>query len=221
MNPPIEEYKFMKGIDGIIDQAYFTLFEKYMIYKLRGPEKAIQIDETDQESILIKKNGGFPMPGMIYTFLYGGPEVNVMNKTYSDIVPIVFCLRTERTTFSGINLNTLPYQARVRFLQSFYDSFSDFLKEEADTLAENDKLALNHRFLKFVGMGRGKKMIEAFNKSTSENFNFGYRKYSFPKIKNLRMIEYAEWKYIPFYEPKDAFRKLSYSELYKLYGKSK
>lgn len=221
MNSPTEEYKFMQRIDGIIDQAYFTLFEKYMIYKLRGPEKAIQIDETDQESLLIKKNGGFPVPGMIYTFLYGGPEVKVLNKSYSDIVPIVFCLRTERTTFSGINLNTLPYQARISFLQSFYDSFRDFLESEADTLAENNKLALNYRFLKFAGMGRGKKMIEAFNKSTSENFSFGYRKYSFQKIKNLRMIEYAEWKYIPFYEPKDAFRKLSYSELYKLYGKSK
>jgi len=221
MNSPIEEYRFMSKIDGIVDQAYFTLFEKYMIFDLRGKEKAIQIEETDQESIMIKKTGGSPMPGMIYTFMYGGPDVKVGNKKYSDLVPMVFCLKTDRTSFSGINLNTLPYQARLKFLQNFYDTFEDFLKRQADVLAQNDKLALNKRFLNFVGGGNGKRMIEVFNKTTSENFNFGYRNYLFSKIKNLRMIEYAEWKYIPFYEPKDAFRKLSYSELYKLYGKSK
>ena len=221
MNPPIEEYKFMKGIDGIVDQAYFVLFEKYMKYNLRGQEKVIQIEDTDQESIMIKKTGGMPMPGMIYTFLYGGPDVKVANKSYSDLVPIVFCIKSEKTSFSGINLNTLPYQARVKFLQNFYDTFEDFLKREVDVLAQNDKLALNKRFLNFVGGGNGKKMIEVFNKVTQENFNFGYRNYSLQKVKNLRMIEYAEWRYLPFYEPKDAFRKLSYSQLYKLYGKSK
>lgn len=221
MNSPIEEYRFMKTIDDIIDQAYFTLFEKYMVYNLRGAKKVIQIEETDQESLLLKRTGGAPIPGMIYTFLYGGPDVKAGNKKYSDIVPIVFCFGTDRTSFSGINLNTLPYQARLKFLQNFYDTFKDFLEDEAETLAQNDKLAINRRFLKFIGGGKGKKMLEFFNKSANENFNFGYRKYSFQKIKNLRMIEYAEWKYIPFYEPKDAFRKLSYSELYKLYGKSK
>lgn len=221
MNSPIQEYKFLQGIDGIIDQAYFTLFEKYMIYKLRGLEKAIQIDETDQESIMIKKNGGFPFPGMIYTFLYGGKDVKVSNKVYSDLVPIVFCFSIGKDSFSGINLNTLPSPVRLKFLDNFYNVFKDFLEYEAETLAQNDKLAINKRFLKFTGSGRGKKMIDSFNKSAGENFNFGYRRYFLSKVKNLRMIEYAEWKYIPFYEPKDAFRKLSYSELYKLYGKSK
>ena len=221
MNSPLEEYKFLSQINGITDQAYFTLFEKYMIYKLRGPEKAIQIDETDQESLMIKKNGGFPFPGMIYTFLYKGPDVQVAKKRYTDLVPLVFCFSSDKTSFSGVNLNTFPYQVRLKFLDNFYTAFKDFLKEEAETLAQNDKLAINKRFLKFTGAGRGKKMLEAFSKSSSENFNFGYRKYSIERVRNLRMIEYAEWKYIPFYEPKDAFRKLSYSELYKLYGKSK
>lgn len=221
MNPPIEEYKYLKNLDNITDIAYFTLFEKYMKYNLRGNKKIIEIDDTDQESIMLKKSGGAPLPGMIYTFIYGGPDVNVQGKKYSDLVPIVFCLKNKKTSFSGINLNTIPYQARVKFIQSFYDTFKDFLEREVDVLAQNDKLALNKRFLSFIGGGNGKRLIDFFNKSTRENFNFGYRNYLLPKIKNLRMIEYAEWKYLPFYEPKDAFRKLSYSQLYKLYGKSK
>ena len=40
------------------------------------------------------------------------------------------------------------------------------------------------------------------------------------KVDKFRMIEYSEWKFIPFYEPKNAFRKLNQSQLYKLYGES-
>jgi len=223
MNSPIEEYDYLKNLANITDVAYYTLFEKYMKYNLRGQKKVIQIEDTDQESLMLAKTGGAPLPGMIYTFLYGGPDVVVKNskKKYSDIVPMVFCMKNDKTSFSGINLNTIPYQARVKFLQSFYDNFQSFLEREVDLLAQNDKLALNKRFLSFIAGGKGKMMIDMFNKSTSENFNFGYRNYLLPKVKNLRMIEYAEWKYLPFYEPKDAFRKLSFSQIYKLYGKSR
>ena len=60
MNDPTQEYKFLKNLDNIWDEAYFTLFEKYMKYKLKGEDKIIQIDETDQESLIAKRNGGFP-----------------------------------------------------------------------------------------------------------------------------------------------------------------
>jgi hypothetical protein len=225
MNSPNDDYKFMKGIDNIVDLAYFTLFEKYMKLNQRGNDKLYQIDSTDQESILMKRTGGFPMPGMVYTFLYKGANFDIKTagktKSYTDLVPIVFCLRAEKDFFAGINLNTLPPQARLSFLQSFYDTFKDFLESEVDILAQNNKLALNKRFLSYIKGGKGKDLISFFNKSTGENFNFGYRKYKLGKAKQLRMIEYSEWKYIPFYEPKDAFRKLSYSQLYKLYGESR
>ena len=35
------------------------------------------------------------------------------------------------------------------------------------------------------------------------------------------MVEYPEWRYIPFYDPRSAFRKLSQSQMYKLYNRSK
>ena len=226
MNSPIDDYKFMQRIDNIVDLAYFTLFEKYIKMNARGDAKLYEIDSTDQESLIMKKNGGFPLPGMVYTFIYKGPEAQIKVPTkkvkeYTDIVPITFCLGTSKTGFAGINLNMLPVQAKVKFLEQFYDAFKDFLENEADLLAQNDRLAINKRFLLYVGGGKGKDILNFFNKSASENFNFAYRKYSIPKVKQLRMIEYSEWKYIPFFEPKDAFRKLSYSQIYKLYGLSK
>ena len=226
MNSPTDDYNFMKNVDGIWDTAYFTLFEKYMKLDLRGQEKLIEIDSVDQESMIMKKNGGFPIPGMVYTFLYKGPDVEVANppkkpKVFKDLVPIVFCMGTEKDGFSGINMNALPPGVRLQFLQSFYDTFRDFLEREADVLSQNNKLALNKRFMKFIRSGKGQEMIKIYNTINGANFNFAYRRYNLKKVKQLRMIEYPEWKYIPFYEPKDAFRKLNYSQIYKLYGKSK
>jgi len=226
MNEPIDEYKYLSNLDNVWEVAYFTLFEKYMKYKLRGQEKVIQIDDTDQESIILEKNGGFPIPGIIYTFLYKGPnaEIRIPPKTvkeYTDLVPLMFCMNIDRESFSGINMNLLPPNARLQFLQSFYITFEDFLKREVDVLSQNDKLALNDRFIAYMKAGKSQEMLKLFNRQNGANFNFAYRKYLIKKVDNLRMVEYPEWKYIPFYEPKDVFRKLSQNEIYKLYGRSK
>ena len=69
--------------------------------------------------------------------------------------------------------------------------------------------------------GKGQEMLKLFNRKHRENFNFGYRRYLIEKVNNFRMVEYSEWKYIPFYDPKDAFRKLNQSQIYKLYGRLK
>jgi hypothetical protein len=226
MRPPIEDYKFLQRVDGVESTAYFTLFEKYMKYNLRGEEKKIEIEDTDQESIIATKNGGFPIPGIIYTFLYKGENFYIQNlpknpTEYKDLVPLVFCISLEKDHFSGINMNLLPPSIRLQFIQSFYESFQDFLGRESEVLAQNDKLAMNKRFLAYVKSGKGQEMIRLFSLKNGANFNFGYRKYSISKVAQLRMVEYPEWKYIPFYEPKDAFRKLNLNEIYKLYGKSR
>jgi hypothetical protein len=225
MNPPEIEYKSLKNISDIHDIAYFTLFEKYIKYNLRGNEKKIEIDSTDQESIILSRNGGFPIPGIVYTFIYKGPNASIETqrgmKEYTDLIPLVFCLGTERTSFSGINMNLLPPDARLLFLQSFYSTFRDFLEREVDALSQNDKLALNKRFISYIRSGKSQEMIRLFSKANKANFNFAYRKYSIENIDMLRMVEYPEWKYIPFYVPKAAFRKLNQSQIYKLYGRSK
>jgi len=226
MNSPVDNYRYLKDLNNISDVAYFTLFEKYMEYKLRGDDKVIEIDDTDQESIIWKQNGGFPIPGIIYTFIYKGAldtleSVKGKPQKYMDLVPLLFCMGSGRTSFTGINLNLLPPLSRLQFLQSFYETFEDFLKIEVDVLAENDKLALNKRFINYIRGGQAQRMIQMFSRQTGENFKFAFRQYSIKKVDQLRMIEYNEWQYIPFYEPKAAFRKLSQSQIYKLYGRTK
>jgi len=224
MLSPKEEYKFLKTVNNIKDIAFFTLFEKYLVQNLKAEKKLIEIESTDQESIIIRQNGGYPIPGMIYTFIYGIPDQIIINdksiKDFIDFAPITFCINNGRGFFSGINMNMLPTNVRLEFLESFYITFKDFF-EKVEELTQNNKLAINKRFVEFIKSGGGQEMIKLFNKKNNANFNYGYRKYDISKVKNLRMIEYQEWNYISFLDSKNAFRKVNFNEIHKLYGKSK
>jgi hypothetical protein len=222
---PRDEYKVLKNVNNIDEQAYFTLFDKYILQNLKGEDKLIEIDSTDQESVVGKRNGGYPIPGFVYTFLYKGPKAFIEIKKdrfeYIDLVPLVFCMNNDMGNFSGINLNLLPPDARLKFIGSFYETFQDFLEREADVLSENGKEAFNKRFISLMKSGGGQTMIKYFNRKTGQDFNFAYRKYLIQKVERFRMVEYSEWKFIPFYEPKDAFRKLNQAEIYKLYNRAR
>jgi len=225
MNSPKQDFDYYSNLNGIKDIAYFNLFEKYHTIKLTGEKKQIEIDDTDQESVLISKFGGYPIPGIIYTFVYG-ELIKIENlpkkpQEYIDLVPLTFCLNINRDGFTGINLNLLPASTRLSFMQLFYDTYKDFLKREVDVLAQNNKLSLNKEFINLMAKNESRLILKTFSKIASENFSFAFRRYQYPKIKNFRIVEYSEWKYIPYYEPKDAFRKINLSVLYNLYNKSK
>jgi len=223
MKSPKDEYKFLKDLNNIKDTAYYELFEKYLIQNKKGDKKLTEIESTDQESLIISKNGGYPIPGMIYTFIYGLPdkiELNPGSKEFIDVAPLIFCMNIEKESFKGINMNMLPALVRLDFLDTFYNVFDDFFKREAEVLSQNQKLALNKRFIEYVKSGKGQEMLKIFNSKNNANFNYGYRSYNIRKVKKLRMIEYNEWLYIPLYEPKDAFRKLSQNIIHNLYSKS-
>jgi hypothetical protein len=223
MLSPKEEYKFLKNINNINKIAHYELFEKYLVQNKKGDSKLTEIESTDQESLLVSRNGGYPIPGMIYTFIYGQPdqvELKFGSKNFIDVVPIVFCINNDRGSFKGINLNMLPNDVRLDFLDSFYNTFDDFFKKEVELLSQNEKLALNKRFIEYAKSGKGQNMIRLFNQKNGANFNYGYRSYKIEKVKRLRMIEYNEWLYIPFLNPAEAFRQLNQSQIHKLYYRS-
>jgi hypothetical protein len=223
MNSPNVDYEYLKThVNNITETAFNTLYTKYIINDLSGKDKMIGIESTDQESLIISRNGGFPIPGFIYTFIYKGKEITEMinekPQIYIDFVPLVFCMNIGKGIMKGINLNLLPARVRLSFLQSFYMLFKPFF-EDVEELTENNKLAINEKFVSFVTSGDGQKVIKILNDRNHSTYEKAYRSYNFKDIQNFRMIEYSEWKYIPFYEPKDAFRKMNYSQIQKLYYK--
>lgn len=224
MESPRDIYKHLSQINNIKDIAHFIIFEKYIIQDLKGQDKLIEIESTDQEGLIRGLNGGYPIPGIIYTFIYKGEEliIEIANtkKEFLDHIPLIFCMNTGFGFFSGINLNMMPTESRLNFLDSYYKTFNIFFNK-IEELTQNNKLALNKKFIELMKSGGGQKMLKIFNAKNRENFNFAYRKYLITNVKKLRMIEYNEWKYIFFYEPKNAFRKISQFLMHNLYRRSK
>lgn len=224
MNSPIDDYNYYLKLDNITKEAQYNLFGKYFNDKLIGADKKIDIEDTDQESILISKFGGYPIPGIIYTYIYGDlVEIENLPKKpekYIDLVPLTFCLNINRDGFSGLNLNLLPQKARLSFLELFYQIYKDFF-QEVENLTQNDKLALNKKFINFMASNESKQLLKIFSQIAGENFKFAFRRYLYPKISSFRIIEFSEWKYIPHYIPNDAIKKLNLSVLYNIYNKSK
>lgn len=225
MKSPTEHYKFLQTIDNIWDLASENIFEKYIINNLKGYQKITELDGTDQESIYNSLNGGYPIPGMIYTFIYKGKDMfielqNGKKQEFIDFIPLVFCINNGPGFFSGINLNMIPETPRLNFLQSYYESYKEFF-ENVEVKTQNDKLALNKKFVEFAKGGNGQRMINIFNRKNAANYNYGYRKYVIQNVERLRMIEYSEWNYIPFYRANNAFKTIPISEIHKLYYRSK
>ena len=223
MISPAAEYKHLKYVDNIEQLAYNTVFEKYIIQNLKGDAKRQEIESTDQESLIQSLTGGFPIPGLMYTFIYKGDKLVLdiaTNKTeFTDYVPLIFCMNTGPGYYTGLNLNMLPGLVRLKFMQTFYETFTEFFNK-IEVLTENNKLAWNKTFVEFIKGGGTQKMLQLFNAKTSSNFGFAYRKYLVKDVQQLRMIEYSEWPYITFYEPKNAFRGINQLQMHKLYYKS-
>ena len=224
---PLEEYKELSKLQNISDIAYQTLFEKYIIDDQRGHAKLTELDSTDNETQLSKVTKGYPIPGMIYTFIYkplkgDNPLIVDRNtiKEYVDYVPLTFCVNTDVLTFSGINLNTIPNTERLKFLVAYYETYKGYMSD-VERLTQNGVLTWNKRFLELAKSGKAQGLIREFNSKMGANFNYGYRKYNMVRVDGLRMIEYEEWKYVSFFDPKNAFRLMNQKQVQGFYWKDK
>ena len=223
MKSPDTIHEEMSHIDYIKDVAYERLFTNYLSLNLKGTKKLIEIESTDEESLIKLYNMGRPIPGMIYTFWYLQKEaLSILNKgiqkDFVDFAPIMFCTVISPTYFSGINMNMLPSSERLKFLNEYYELYEEFFKD-VEELTENNKLAINRKFVVQSLSHKSQEMIKAFSMKQNAFFNYGYRRYNYPNVKQLRMIEFEEFKYIPFYEPKNAFKRMDLKEIYDIYWK--
>lgn len=229
MESPKEIHKRLKELNGIEDIAYTRLFVNYLELKLKEQHKLIEIESTDQES-LIKKFTRTPLPGFIYTFFYVN-EKNLptiidtkKNKEFEfhDFTPILFCTYSNplTKTFGGLNLCMLPQTERLKFFTSYFELYQDYFKDvERDT--QNSKISLNKKYISLVLSGNNQVMIKKFSQQQNAVFNYAYRKYTYDHIREIRMLEYEEWPYISFFNAKQAFKKMNMNKIHQLYWKQR
>lgn len=228
MEFPGDEYQKLKVVEGIEDIAYERLFTNYLQLDLKGDKKRIDIESTDQESIIKKLGPAFP--GMIYTFI----NINEKNLTqltnlntgkafeFHDFTPILFCTSYNPMLkmIKGLNLNMLPNEVRLSFICAFHQHYKTFF-DRIEEKTEYQKEALNKKYIIATIIGQNPKLFEVFNKAYNAKFQFAYRSYKLENLRNYRMIEYEEWKYIPFYNAKNSFKKLGMAKIYQLYKTNK
>jgi len=228
MEAPKIIYEHTKRIDNIEDVAYDRLFTNYLKLDLKGGKKLIEIDSTDQESVLKKKMQGVPFIGMIYTFIHVSKlQETISNPSgkqveFHDITPIVFCTNFNPHTglLKGLNLNMLPKEERLKFLQAYWEAYKPFF-EKVEEKTEYNKEALNTKYISAAASGKNPKLFEMFNRSQSALFNFAYRSYDLKNVRKFRMIEYEEWRFVPFYDARQSFKKTNLDAIYSTYYDNK
>lgn len=230
MESPKIIYEQLKRIDNIKDVAYERLFVNYLQLDLKGDKKLIEIDSTDQESLIKSFNFGVPIPGLMYTFFHVNEKelatiINEKNKQefkYHDFAPILFCTYSNpiQKVFGGINMNLLPAGERLKFLTAFYEKYKEFFKN-VEEKTQNKKIALNQKYIALVLTGRNRLMVEHFNRAQNALFDYGYRKYLVPNVRKFRMVEYEEWNFLPFFSPAQSFKNINLNNIYRIYYSNK
>jgi len=230
MESPKLLYDKLKGVNDIENVAFTRLFENYLKYDLKGPNKVIEIEDTDQESVLKKISGGLPFQGMIYTFIHVNNQTlqeiqNIQSGKivkFHDYTPILFCTSYNPTDniVKGINLNILPPEERVKFFEAYYNVYKTFLKD-VEELTQYNHIALNTEYRIAALSGKNPELFEYFNKSQHALFNYAYRSYNMLNLRKFRMMEYEDWQYIPFFNAKQSFKKANLEIIYKTYYDNK
>ncbi|MEG1141332.1 MAG: hypothetical protein RSE41_02595 [Clostridia bacterium] len=208
----INNYRYLKNTNSNINtDAIKYLYDNFFINK--NAEKIIEIDDTDQELLLKKINGGLPIAGMIYTFLYDKP-INIIDKNINIKAPIIMCTKFNTNYLEGIDFNLMPENVRLLFLELYYNMYKSlFINIESNL--ENNINVLNLKFIESINSGKLRNIFDYIYNSTGYNIKICYRKYNTDKIKNIHFIELNYWKYIPFYIPKDVILGIDYKTLYK------
>jgi len=226
MESPLDNYKYLLKFNDIEKIANDVLFEKYIIQNKVGIQKKIDISDTDQESLINRLNGGYPIPGLIYTFIYKPTpeEINIVmsgkkQERYTDHVPLVFCVNINGKTFSGINLNVLPLSERLKFLQLYYETYKSFF-DDIERTTQNNVVTINKKFISIILSNNGQKIVKMWSDKANSNFGYGYRNYSIEKIDRFRMIEFNEYSYIPFFKSENATKLMHINKVHNLYWKN-
>jgi hypothetical protein len=185
------------------DSNNVSLAQKYLVKdlldsNLKGENKIFELDGIDIESSL----NGKIIPSLIYTFIYDyKKDKNLLS--FGDKFPMVFCLNlimferqnSKSINMRGINLNLMTQEEKVKFLDFIVSTNEKFYTEQI--YKDNNKVHINNIIYSSLSNDN---IIELLSNVVKFDISKYVRMYTISNCKNIRLIEYNLWKYIPFYK---------------------
>lgn len=214
----LKEYKELQITE---DEAYAQIVNKLMLKNLRGNEKIDNLGEYDSESAF----DGKIFISNIYMFTYVAKSPTFYqyeNYTiqYTDNLPLVLITGWTPTTIRGINLNLCNKDLKVLILDLFYSMDLNFFENDAERLATGKDFALSKTIYSFLIEKDSENQIKDYlcRAYDGVDYNLIFRNYAVSNIKNIRMIEPWQWKYLPALTYSGSIREDKLKAIHKLSG---
>lgn len=207
----LEFYKNNKNNSTIYEKAIEYLLDDTVSKKLYGISKIKELDGMDQESLMLNEF----YPSCFYTFLYTLPDKQVIKRiSFVDYVPLILCFGFGPKFIHGINFNLIPNQYRAAVLNIIQNSNPKFYSNDIADYVEKNEIALNKQFANILINEKSRlDFIDLISDKLNINLKNAYRKYNKEYIRNARLIEYSNWKYIPFFDSNYSFRDVNLKKL--------
>lgn len=177
--------------------------------KLKGDDKTTTLTALRMEETLKEIT-----PSMFYTFQYNAKDPVVLGKTsFVDCVPLILCTSVDKKTVCGINFNMLPNDVRASVLDIIYKAFESFYKDDVYGQKPGE-VKLNSKFMgMLVNKLSLKNFLNVLKDKTGVDISKAYRQYNISGMSNVRLVEYDQWRHIPFLSFKDAVRGASLANI--------
>ena len=182
--------------------AYDSIVDKLIRRNLRSQAKLTDIDEYDGESNF----GNTTLyPGCIYIFQYMAKTPSIYDDgkqkfTWFDSLPIVLVTEIKNNIVSGINLNLCNMAIKTQVINTLMNLDINFYKDGAERMAYSGKRPYSEYVASvFMNQDKKKAFYEYITRTCQLAYTgFIYRTYSISNIRNPRMLEIWQYKYIPF-----------------------
>ena len=172
-------------------------FENIITNNARGIEKCIELGTYDAESLL----GGKIIPGNIYKFTYKANEVskfkidNEHTLEWFDSYPIVLVTYVDKEIIKGVNFNLCNKAVKSGILNMMTNIDPDFYETGAEEQVAKGKFPVSENVQKLILSGEIENMLV---QSLKIDYSTIFRHYKIQNIANIRLIEYWQWKYLPY-----------------------
>jgi hypothetical protein len=210
----LREYVGSIGLQRAVKEANFYYRDRYVV---RNKQYNSLIDLSEGSVLRTSILRGF-IPGKVYTYNYD-PKHKV-DLDYYDIRPLMLSLGHvmlkngdgNRLMEIGINLHFLPPDAIQKIMELTWKVFQYKLEANFENLMKENY----GNQVPLPIYQNAKKIYDLIGKT---NYKFAIRCYLPNRMKDVQIVEYTDWKYIPLLETKWIIG-ITKAELYSKYAQN-